>query len=129
MSKKVFISGIHEDLQRYLHFIIDWQKKGLLGQNIEITHETEDKRAEGDEAVRKHVKKKIEDAKAVIILIGNDTHNHDWIRQEAELANSMKKLIIFARLKGTTGGNPPIIANKIAVKFNLKNIKKKLDKI
>lgn len=123
MSKSIFISCVHEDSHR-INNIKKWASDGLLGENIVITHETEDKRHEGDDAIKKHIESKIRGAACLFILIGNDTHNHDWIRIEVELANSFHKEIICVSVPNTTGAVPPILAHQKIISFNPELIKK-----
>lgn len=116
MSKSIFISCVHED-SAHLAAIKQWEQRGLLG-NIVPTYETEDKRQEGRTAIRNYLQKKIEGSSGVIVLIGNNTHNHDWITVEVELANSYHKKIVCMRIPNTTGAPPPILANYKTVVFD-----------
>lgn len=59
MSKSIFISCVHEDSHR-IKSIENWAASGRLG-NVVITHETEDKRHEGKEAIKHHIKSKIQE--------------------------------------------------------------------
>jgi hypothetical protein len=63
-----------------------WERKGLLNNEYTFTFETEDKRIYGYDAIKTYLKRKIEGAAIILILIGDNTHNHDWIRVEVELA-------------------------------------------
>ena len=117
MSKSIFISCVHEDSHR-IENIKNWADEGRLGKGIVITHETEDKRLQGKEAIKQHIKSKIQCAAFVFVLVGNDTHNHDWISAEVELANSFHKEIICIRVPHTTGAAPQILANKKEISFN-----------
>ncbi len=60
MSKSIFISCVHEDSHR-ITSIEKWASEGRLG-NVAITHETEDKRPEGKEAIKQHIKSEIQGA-------------------------------------------------------------------
>jgi hypothetical protein len=122
MSKSIFISCVHEDSHRILS-IEKWAADGRLG-SVAITHETEDKRAEGKEAIRQHIKSKIQGAAFIFVLVGRDTHNHDWIAVEVELANSFNKEIICIRVPHTTGAVPTLLVNKTLISFEPEAIKK-----
>ncbi len=122
MSKSIFISCVHEDSHR-IKSIEKWSAEGRLG-NVVITHETEDKRAEGKEAIKQHIKSKIQGAAFIFVLVGQDTHNHDWIQAEVELANSFNKEIICIRVPHTTGAVPPLLVNKRLISFEPDAIKK-----
>mgnify|MGYP003876134415 CR=1 FL=1 len=122
MSKSIFISCVHEDSHR-ITSIEKWIADGRLG-NVAITHETEDRRPEGKEAIKQHIKSKIQGAAFIFVLVGQDTHNHDWIQAEVELANSFNKEIICIRVPHTTGAVPPLLTNKRLISFEPDAIKK-----
>lgn len=125
MSKSIFVSAVHED-SNLIHNLKSWASKGLLGNGISITHETVDKRHEGYDAINKYLKRKIEGSSTVLVLIGRDTHNHDWVRAEVELANSMHKSIIVSRIPNTSGAVPSILINHPVLPFDPSSIKGKL---
>lgn len=116
MSKSIFISTVHED-SRLIAKLNSWANGNRLG-NVKITHETQDdKRHLGKDVIKQHIQKKIQGAGIVMVLIGRDTHNHDWIKAEVELANNYNKKIICIRIPQTTGSLPPILANYKTVAF------------
>ena len=115
--KSIFISVVHED-SHWIKNIKKWVDKGYLGDNIVITHETEDKRQEGSGAIRDYIKNKIRGASTILVLIGDSTHNHPWIHAEAELALSFHKKILCVRLPNTTGARPPILNRYDEIAFN-----------
>lgn len=122
MSKSIFISCVYEDSHR-IKSIENWASNGRLG-NVSIIYETEDKRYEGKEAIKQHIKGKIQGAAFIFVLVGQDTHNHDWIHAEVELANSFNKEIVCIRIPHTTGAIPDILTNKRLISFNPEAIKK-----
>ncbi len=122
--KSIFVSHVYED-NNYLNKMINWQERKLLGE-FRITHETEDKRHQGNEAIRKHLLNKIKGAAIILILIGDNTHNHDWIRIEVELANSFHKKIICVRIPQTAGSRPKILNKYKEITFNPNQILKEL---
>lgn len=125
MSKSLFISCVYED-SRHIDTIQNWASQQRLG-SIAITKETEDKRALGKDAIKQHLKAKIQSATFIVVLIGDTTHNHDWVAAEAELANSFNKQIICIRLPGTTGAAPPILANHKPIGFNPDELKRRIE--
>ena len=122
MSKSIFVSCVFEDSHR-IESIKKWATDNRLG-NVSITHETEDKRKQGKEEVKKHIKSKIQGATFVLVLVGQDTHNHEWIEAEVELANSFHKEIICVRIPHTTGAVPLLLSNKRLISFDPDSIKK-----
>jgi hypothetical protein len=77
MSKSIFISCVFED-SHCIETIKSWTTSKRLG-DVVITHETEDKRILGKEAIKQHIKSKIYGASLILVLIGKDSHNHIWI--------------------------------------------------
>lgn len=85
-----------------------------------------DNKPYGCDAILNYIRPKIKGASAILILIGQDTHNHDWIRAEVELANNDHIKIIVASIPGTIGSTTPILSNKIIIAFDPNSIKKAL---
>jgi hypothetical protein len=130
MPKSLFISCVFEDSAR-IQNIRKWADKKKLG-DVAITFETEDKRMEGVESIKLHLKSKIDGAAAVVVLIGQNTHNHDWVSAEVELANSRHLKIICIRIPDSNGlmttGAAPAILNKYSLtNFDPEAIKKALE--
>jgi hypothetical protein len=125
MSKSIFISCVFEDAHR-IKSIEKWAADKRLG-NVAITHETEDKRQLGKDAIKQHIKNKVQGATFVLVLIGQDTHNHAWIEAEVELANSFHKEIVCMRVPQTTGSVPSLLARKRVIAFDPDALKKILD--
>lgn len=125
MSKSIFISHVHEDA-KWIDKIDQWAKSNKLG-NVVITRESQqDMRSLGHDAIRKFLMEKIRGCAIVIVLIGNDTHNHDWIRMEVELANSFNKKVVLVRIPDTTGGLPQIFNGSKPANFDPLSIAKAL---
>lgn len=124
MSKSIFISVVHED-SKWINNIKTWANNGQLG-DVVITHEIEDKRAEGYNAIREHISRKIKGAAVLMVLVGDTTHNHDWIRAEVELANSFHIKICVVRLPQTKGSKPDILKNYKELAFEPNTIKNDL---
>ncbi|MBI5216185.1 MAG: TIR domain-containing protein [Ignavibacteriae bacterium] len=101
MSKSIFISCVHEDNNK-IHTIQKCVSEKKLGDVI-ITHETEDKRQQGKELIRQHIKSKIEGAAIILVLIGNDTHNHEWIEARFAQSNPMTLLTFYREDEDTDG--------------------------
>jgi len=125
MSKSIFVSCVYEDAQ-FITNLEKWAYKGLLGENVKITSETIDNRQHGYVAILNHLRPMINGASSVLVLIGRDTHNHDWIRAEVELSNSYHKQLIVARIPNTNGGIPSILVNRNVIAFHPDSIKKAL---
>jgi hypothetical protein len=111
MTTSVFVSHVYEDL-RTRDSISAWAQGGQLGPNVVVTGESEDVRAKGDAAVRAHLSPKLQGASAVLVLVGNDTHNHRWIEYEIQHALSNHKLVVLVRIPNTTGAPPGIVSGR-----------------
>jgi len=122
MSKSIFISCVFEDSHR-INSIKKWVTDNRLG-DVVITQESEDKRQQGKEAVKKHIQSKIQGAAIILVLVGQDTHNHEWIEAEVELANSFHKEIVCVRIPHTTGAVPPLLTKHRLISFDPDAIKK-----
>lgn len=92
-----------------------------------FTFEVEDKRYQGTNAIKDTIKKKIEGAAIVLVLIGNDTHNHDWIKLEVEYAHSFHKKICCIRVPGTRGKKPAILNNYKELPFSSNQLLRELN--
>lgn len=125
--KSIFISHVYED-NEWLKKMIKWQEKELLKDYV-FTFETEDKRNEGDRAIKNHLKDKIKGASIVLVLVGTNTHNHEWIKTEVELANNFNKKIFCVRIPKTTGKKPQILNKYKELTFNPNQILKELKSI
>lgn len=126
MGKSIFISHVFEDNQ-YIGNLKDWSKDPEFGYDT-IIAEIQDTRDEGYEAIKKRILKKIKNCSAVIVLIGNDTHNKTWIKAEVEWAKSNKKKIVCVRIPNSTGGKPEIVNNYAVIDFDKKKVREELHK-
>lgn len=105
MPQSIFLSYVHED-RHHRDLVREWISNGRLGSNVVATTESQDVRQQGEDAIRRHLEPKLRGAAAVVCLVGTNTHNHDWVRYELDVATSLKKVIVIARLPGTTGAAP-----------------------
>jgi hypothetical protein len=122
MSKSIFISHVFED-GGIIQQIESWKDQLLLG-DVAITKETnKDLRNQGEAVIKNHLVPKIRGCAAVLVLVGNDTHNHQWITYEVEVARSLNKKVIAVRIKDTTGAPPKILASHGLTKFSAAAIK------
>ncbi len=105
MPASVFISHVFED-RGAKDLIRSWADAGQLGPGIIVTGESADVRLGGDPAIRAHLAPKLRGAAAVLVLVGNDTHNHPWVEYEAQFAQSHQVRAITVRITGTRGAAP-----------------------
>ena len=99
-------------------------------QHIKIT-ERKDYRTRGKNSIKKYLKDIIGSCKALVCLIGQNTHNSQWVGYELDIANSQGKKIIPVRINNTTGGAPNLIKerNLELIKWDSKEINEALSKV
>ena len=108
IKMKVFLSYKWEDRE--------WANgiNGLLNNpNNRYRHltdrERQDERNKGKDAVKEYLKGIIRENDALLCLIGSDTYNATGVIYELEVAKSLGKKIIAARIPNTTGGLPSLL--------------------
>jgi len=125
MARSVFVSFVFED-KRFFDIVQRWAEEKKFGPDVVVIGETKDVRKEGDAAVRNHLKPRIEGSSAVLLLLGANTHNHDWVKYEMSVATSFHKEIVVARIPDTSGAAPagfqhikPVLFDPTALKAAL----------
>lgn len=101
---QVFVSYVFED-KLSKDRIEAWAAAGQFGR-VRIIAEARDLRAAGDAAVRAVLRPKLQGAAALLLLVGNDTHNHHWVDYEVDVMQSARKPVVVVRVPGTTGAAP-----------------------
>jgi hypothetical protein len=122
MTTSVFVSHVYED-RNWIAQLRDWNAKGQLGPNLTFTTETDDTRQNGETAIKNHVRPFILGASVVLVLIGDDAHNHDWVRYEIDVALSNRKRLVLARIPGTTGAPPLHTSGMTIVKWTPESLR------
>lgn len=122
MSKSVFISYVYEDKQHRDKLKV-WADKKLLGENCKITFERKDCRQEGKSAIEAELDAMIQGASVVIILLGQNTHNHPWVLYEIETAKKKNKKCLLVRIPNTTGGKPKVLFDCAEIQMDVNKIK------
>ena len=107
-----FVSYVYED-RDFLVQIMDWHRRGLLGHWKPI-YENEDVRPGGWRAVQRYLSPLIRQCNAMVLLVGNDTHNHDAVAYEVQNARSAGIPVTALRLPNTTGAPPASVGRNLA---------------
>ncbi len=115
--KSIFISHDHTDTH-WIRSIKKWASKGLLGPKVKIINVIEDVSPDGRNAIKAHLSPKLQGMSAIIVLVGDNTHNRPWVDYEVQFAKSNNKLLIGVRIPETTGGPPAAIKEFPLVVFN-----------
>jgi len=105
MPQSIFLSYVYED-KRHRDNVERWFANHAVGPNRVAIAEAEDRRASGENAIKNYLRPMIRGSAAVLCLIGNNTHNSNWVKYELDVATSLNKKIVLARIQGTTGAAP-----------------------
>ncbi len=105
MPQSIFISYVYEDKPARDN-VERWFEQGKVGPNRVTIAEFTDFRQHGERAIETHLKPRIRGAAAVLCLVGQNTHNSEWVQYELSVASSLGKSIVLARIPGTTGAPP-----------------------
>jgi hypothetical protein len=127
MPKSIFISYVYED-KEHRDKLKTWASKKLLGDNCHVTYERKDCRQKGKAAIEAELEAMIQGAGAVLVLLGQNTHNHPWVLHEIDLAKKKNKKMLLVRINGTTGGKPKPLSEHSEILFDVNKIKIALDK-
>src|SRR5678815_5484411 len=111
----VFISYVFED-HAYRDQVVDWASRNLLG-SVKIVHEQDDVRRHGAAAIVQHLRPIMRSAAALLVLVGQDTHDRKWVDEEVRYCASAGKPVIWAQLPNTNGAPPPEVRAKTPVAF------------
>lgn len=108
---RVFISYKWEDKE-----FADGIMGTFLNPNNEYRHvpysEKKDYRQQGENAIESYLRGLINECRALICLVGQNTHSSQWIGYELEVATSQNKKIVPVRIPNTTGGPPKLIRDR-----------------
>ena len=115
---RVFLSYKWEDKKS-----ADALRGTFLNPNNDYRHvplsEREDYRQQGENAIKSYLRGLISECRALICLVGQNTHSSQWVAYELEIATSQNKKVVPVRIRNTTGGAPKLIRER-----NLKIIKR-----
>lgn len=105
MSKKVFLSFSHKNLDfrnDLRSLFAEWDGP------VQATpvYVTEDVRAQGDAAVRREIQSIMQGCRGLLLVIGPDVHNSEWIDFEIGLADSLGMQRAAVRHTRASGGLP-----------------------
>lgn len=125
--RKVFISYVGED-KSYALNMYNWQSEledKKIVFNIDFLKISKEKKESiTEEEVTGILGKMIKESNAIIILIGNDTHNKPWIEWEYKFAKSNKLKIGLMRVPNSTGAPLKKITKSEVFKMTFKNLRK-----
>ena len=105
MPQSIFVSYVYED-KRHRDNVAGWFANQAVGPNRVMIAEALDRRQQGEMAIKDYLRPLIRGSAAVLCLVGDNTCNSNWVRYELDVATSLNKKIVLARIPGTTGAAP-----------------------
>lgn len=85
--------------------LVRWGQSGLVGDWV-FMGERDDVRVDGAAAIKAHLRTRMQGAAALVVLVGNISHDRPWIDYEVNHALSERMPVVVVRVKGTTGAAP-----------------------
>lgn len=113
--KSVFVSFVYEH-KPWKDKLVAWAEAGRLG-DVTITGESEDVRPQGEQAVKNHLSPKLKGCAAILVLVGDDTHDRPWVDYEVQHAKSHHKRLACVRIPKTRGAPPAAVRDEPPVTF------------
>jgi len=105
MPQSIFLSYVYED-KSYRDNVVRWFSRGLVGPNRISVTEASDRRQLGETGIKNYLRPLIRGSAAVLCLVGDNSHNSNWVKYELDVATSLNKKIVFGRIPGTNGSAP-----------------------
>lgn len=100
-KKKVFISYHAKSDARYKHLIKAWAENNKFKLEFDDVSTDVGINSRDKNYLRKRMKEQIEKSDVVIVFIGKDTHQRDWVKWEISKAKELNKPIIAVKEKRT----------------------------
>ncbi len=124
---EIFISYVRED-RISMEAILNWKKQD---ESLNVEFNTDKLLIDEFKKLGQLTKPIIEKAlaglldksNAILILVGNDTHNKAWIEWEYNYAQNNKLKVGLIRVSNSTGAPHPIFPNLPIEKLTLKSLK------
>lgn len=120
MKKKIFISYYFGDAT-FKGEVEKWLEEA--GVEV-ISVNKKDLTPEARENAKKRIKEQISISQAVLILVGNDTHNRPFVDYEVSVARSKQIPTYWVRLPNRSGAAPEEVRGLPPVPFDRASIQK-----
>ena len=118
---RVFISFNYSDSA--MKKTVDNWKNQEIGTDISFTsldgHSYSDR---GDAHVEQLLSSYIAKSHIVLVLVGNNTHNSQWVKYEIAEAKRLGKTLLWTQLPGATGGAPRELMQERCLPFDMREI-------
>lgn len=132
MGKKVFVSyhSAKEDT-RYKNLLVAWSSNDNGTFDIKFDDTSVGVSINSDNAtyIKRVIKTKISDCSVFLCLVGENTHNSDWVKWEIDTAVELGKKIVAVKIKSTYTSPVNLygVGAKWALIFSYESIKKALN--
>jgi hypothetical protein len=132
LAKKVFVSyhSADEDT-RHKNLLVAWSKNdnGHFDIKFDDTSVGVSINSSNATYIKSVIKGKITDSSVFMCLIGENTHNSDWVKWEIDKAVELKKKIVAVKIKNsyTSPSNIFGVGASWAKSFTYESIKKAID--
>lgn len=132
MAKKVFVS-YHSAVEdtRYKNLLVAWSANDNGHFEIKFDDTSVGVSINSDNAtyIKSVIKKKITESSVFLCLIGENTHNSDWVKWEIDKAVELKKKIVAVKISNsyTSPTNILGVGASWAKNFTYDSIKTALD--
>jgi len=112
MARDVFISYNYADREVAHNVHVFFQPQGGACQGKPVLVQ-EDVASGGDEAIKEAIQDLMEECKAVLFVVGDDSHNSPWINYEAKLARSWGIPMVAVQAPNANGDVPNEIKDQV----------------
>lgn len=125
---KIFISYVSEDKGSMAN-VLQWTKddpliKVKFNSDKLLIDKFKEHKQLTEPIITKELAELIDQSSAILILVGNDTHNKPWIEWEYNYAQNHNLKVGLMRVPNSTGASHPLLPNLPIEKFKLKSLKK-----
>lgn len=120
----VLVNQVNED-QRWRDRIDQWAQEGRQGE-VGVLGEQDDLRLLGEAAIAAALRPALHGAPALIVPVGNDTHNHSWVAYQVDFMQGAGKPVAVVHIPDTRGAAPPSVRHIRETRFDPKTIHRKL---
>lgn len=124
-QKNIFVSHYHSDAEKIENMKELLKKKNFYVRDSSIYEEKNENNANNEDYIKSLIRPQIEWAGTVVVLIGKNTADSDWVRWEIETAAKKDKRIVGVFLQGETDSPIPNALNDYGdalVKWNSDSI-------
>lgn len=125
ITKNIFVSHYHSDAEKIEDMKRLLKTKGFFMRDSSIYEAKSKNNANNPDYIKSLIRPQIDWAGTVVVLIGNNTADSDWVRWEIENAARDDKRIVGVYLQGETDSKIPDALNEYGdalVKWNSDSI-------